>query len=35
MLGESKNQFSLTRAGLSTGEGAKSNLLSIANLQRI
>ena len=29
MLGELKNQFSLTRAALSTGERAKSNFLSI------
>ncbi len=29
MLGEPKNQLSLTRAALSTGERAKSNFLSI------
>jgi hypothetical protein len=29
MLGETKNQFSLTRAGLSTGERAKSKFLSL------
>jgi len=29
MLGETKNQFSLTRAALSTGGRAKSNFLSV------
>jgi hypothetical protein len=29
MLGESENQFSLTRAALSTSRGAKSDFLSV------
>jgi|GEM_PF-4909156 len=34
MLGETKNQFSLTRAALSTGGRAKSNFLSLISVNK-